>query len=179
MITFIEHKEIGYPGRTIENIKRSSATIAIAVDFNSGGEVLTRNKCLSMGKPYLGISFRDLIKPRYIDLAKRFIKDYYGDLNIAGNREKTFRGYGYSQPDIDERVLSFLSSIKDELSLLKIRSGGQSGVDEAALKAADLLNIPSECILPKGWMFQNPLGESIQSREMFISRFNSNNIKYI
>ena len=82
--------EKGYKGRTWENIRDSNATIRLAVDFNSPGEICTLEGINYYKKPWLDI---DLLDPKPLQEALEFlilVKPRI--LNIAGNTEGT-RGY--------------------------------------------------------------------------------------
>jgi hypothetical protein len=54
-----------------------------------------------------------------------------------------------------------------------IRSGGQSGVDEAGLKAAILLGIPAFCLCPKGWPYLTREGATVRNEHLFKARFHN------
>ncbi len=54
-ILFLEDQTSGYKNRTIKNAS-ADATIAIAVDFNSAGEKLTKKSVIEQGKLYISIN---------------------------------------------------------------------------------------------------------------------------
>lgn len=90
MLTVLEHKSELYPPRTEQNIKLSHLTIAIAVDFSSAGEKLTKKLADKYGRPVVSIS---PLKPiaRQADAVVRVINSIrlglfeHVCINIAGN----------------------------------------------------------------------------------------------
>lgn len=178
MITFKEHKTAGYPGRTIENAQ-ADVTLAYAFNFLTSGEKLTRNAVEAAGKLYFPL-MADHLPPDVMEQVGSVIG--LGEtktINIAGNALDTCLKFNnrYSQQVIDTTVYITLNVIlriaypngfpKD----LQIQSGGQSGFDEAGLKAAVLMGIPALCIAPKGWMFKDAAGRTIKDEQQFKDRF--------
>ena len=169
MIKFIEHKSPKYPPRTYENAS-ADATIAFAFDFNTPGEKLTKDAVISQGKIYIPVNplcILDSEKRR--DNAMLF-ENNVSTINIAGNGAYTAIKHGYTQGMCDERAFLYLESVLPP-SVTLIRSGGQSGFDEAGLKAAVELGIPALCVCPQGWKFMNEKGETICDKERFLDRF--------
>lgn len=77
---------------------------------------------------------------------------------------------------IDEKIAYFIELLEHRLSknnikITGIRSGGQTGIDEAGLKAAIKLGIPALCLAPKGWTFRDINGIDIKDEYLFKSRF--------
>lgn len=174
MIQFLEHSSKQYPPRTYENAS-ADATIAFAFDFNTAGEKLTRDAVIAQGKAYISIhpyfSSDDITKTVYI-LNKVNAKS----LNIAGNGLYTTAVKNVHQEDCDDMIHSFLhvlfarNQLKNNIDL--IRSGGQTGFDEAGLKAAERLNINNIiCLAPKGWRFRDINGNEIYDEKLFKARF--------
>jgi len=173
MIKFLQHSSAKYPPRTYENAS-ADATIAFAFDFNTPGEKLTKEAVSTQGKIY--IPTQPLF--RTIDIDKAIIKlnsKFTTTINIAGNQLATCLKYNCEQKRCDELVYDFLrmlflrKELNNEITL--IRSGGQSGFDEAGLKAAVLLNIPALCVCPKGWKFTDVNGITICDERKFKNRF--------
>jgi hypothetical protein len=52
-----------------------------------------------------------------------------------------------------------------------IRTGGQTGFDEAGAKAAIKLGIPTMILAPKGWTFRDITGKDISNEKQFKARF--------
>lgn len=172
MITFIEHKETGYAMRTYDNARLADLTIAFALDFTTAGEILTKKA--AYGKYYAiqlhtdGNNIMGDCNDAYRLIKEKNIKR----LNIAGNGIYSLKGI-YTQEMLDSDILLFLDRITGLFGRLdvSIRSGGQTGVDEAALKAGDKLGLQTICLAPKGWMFRDINGNDICSETLFLKRF--------
>ena len=95
-------------------------------------------------------------------------------LNIAGNGIYTMKGK-YTQQQVDDFTYDLLKAVvespnlKNKIELL--RTGGQTGFDEAGAKAAQRLGIKTLVLAPKGWVFRDITGKDISSEEQFKSRF--------
>lgn len=176
MIEFIENKIWGYPARTEENVVNSDFTLAIATDFETAGERLTKNLCKKYKKPYIGAS---LYKANGVDFCTQIIcnnKDLKlaKIINVAGNGLYTLKSYYHSQEEVDSFVYEILRNFKScGFSFTTICSGGQTGVDEAALKAAEKLRLKAICRAPKGWCFRDINGNDISNEQAFKDRFNN------
>lgn len=177
MIEFIEHKETGYAMRTWDNARLSDLTIAFAIDFTTPGEILTRKA--AYGK-YCAIELQGLFNN--IDYAtESIVKKMYiqkiNKLNIAGNGIYSLCTARIFQEDeiqyeIDQLILDFLFLVKTKFRYeFSIRSGGQTGIDEAALKAGDKLGLETICLAPKNWLFRDINGRDICSQSLFLKRF--------
>jgi hypothetical protein len=95
-------------------------------------------------------------------------------LNIAGNGIYTMKGK-YPQALLDgamERLLEYVT-LSDNLKnkIVSVRSGGQTGIDEAGAKAGIKLGIPTTVLAPKGWKFRNESGTDISNEQAFKARF--------
>lgn len=177
MITFLQHNSTQYPPRTYENAS-ADATIAFAFNFNTPGELLTKDSVKAQSKLYLPINVKtpyDMVRIKSVSLQ---ISDRKATtLNIAGNQLATAIKYGYTQDSVDESVYRYLYAILHhpgfDANITLIRSGGQSGFDEAGLKAAVRLGIPAICLCPRGWKFADINGKTICDERQFKNRFNS------
>jgi hypothetical protein len=94
-------------------------------------------------------------------------------INIAGNG---IYSLNMSQCRLDSIIWLSLAEVIERLKkkgveVLELRSGGQSGVDEAGLKAARRLGIPCECLAPKGWLFRDSSHCDISDEVKFKARF--------
>lgn len=154
-------------------------TIAFAVDFKTPGEILTHKVAYGKyhavelkGWPYcIEYSSEVIVKMMY---TKKRTK-----LNIAGNGIYSLQQIG-DQKTIDKMILDFLSIIKLKFdNKFSIRSGGQTGVDEAALKAGDKLGLETICLAPKNWLFRDINGKDISDEEKFLARFGTQYINDI
>ena len=101
-------------------------------------------------------------------------------LNIAGNGIYTMKGK-YTQKQLDdfmyELLNKVLSSTKLNTKIESIRSGGQTGFDEAGAKAGIKLGLPTLVLAPKGWIFRNIESKDISDEQLFKDRFKVNNSK--
>lgn len=178
MIQFQEHTETGYALRTWENARLADLTIAFAVDFDTAGEKLTRKG--AYGK-YRSIDLNDSeskirndLQFLHLEIKAKSIKK----LNIAGNGLYTFVKTGIGarngkqwQNYLSAVLLSYLDHIVQGDKAISIRSGGQTGIDEAALKAGDQLGLETICLAPKHWLFRDETGKDIMSESLFLKRF--------
>lgn len=100
-----------YPPRTALNVKNSDATIRIAGDFNSAGEVLTLKMIQQYKKPYFDVPILDEnIKPS--NVAQWIVDNKFNIINVAGNSEKTCKGIG-------KFATAFISEVIEELKKVK------------------------------------------------------------
>lgn len=160
-IVFQEEPTSGYKTRTIKNAS-ADATIAFATDFSTSGEKLTHESVLNQGKKYIGLNVNDISesnKSKMIEFAiEELNKVNAKTLNIAGNRIFTMKGK-YNQQQVDDLTFEILHAIITSPNLITpielIRSGGQTGFDEAGIKAAVKLNIPALVLAPKNWTFRD------------------------
>lgn len=180
-IYFKEEESYGYRERTIKNAS-ADITLAFAVDFNSAGEKLTKKSVLEQNKLYIPINANNfnIVDTRInqiIDSINNIDKSEIS-LNIAGNGIYTMSNK-YSQSEVDTFTFNFLNSILSNPRLNKtikyIRTGGQTGFDEAGAKAGEKLNIPTYVLAPKGWKFRNENGIDISNEKEFKDRFDINN----
>lgn len=174
MIKFIQHKSSQYPPRTFENAS-ADATIAFAFDFNTPGERLTQEAVRTQGKLYIPIhpNRHPLDHMKIMFDAKYLNNNNVKTINIAGNGAYTTIKYGYDQNKCNTLVEVYLSSLFESLKQLPtlIRSGGQSGFDEAGINAAVKLGIPVLCVCPQGWKFRDINGVTICDEQLFKNRF--------
>ncbi len=175
-IDFQEEQSHGYKARTIKNAS-ADATLAIALDFSTAGEVLTEKSVIEQGKKYLPVHVFTITQSLIAELIIDNLNECQAKtLNIAGNGLYTMQGR-YSQQEIDRLTFDLLNHVlnsprlKTKIEL--IRSGGQSGFDEAGIKAAVKLNIPALILAPKGWVFRDIDGVDIRDEAAFKNRFKS------
>ena len=76
------------------------------------------------------------------------------------------------QEDLDAAVLLLLQNTKT--SIQSIQSGGQTGIDEAGIKAALGKGLNCKINAPQGWMFRDRQGKDIKSERLFKARFQAN-----
>lgn len=181
MIKFKEHQISSYPARTEENVKLSDITLAFANNFFTAGEILTRNLCSKYNKIYVPINLnKKFYKEDFDKLVTIFdfqvhnykINENSVIINIAGNGIYSLK---WEQYIVDEMILRFFEEIFIKYNLItlnpKIISGGQTGIDEAGIKAAEKIGIECEILAPKNWMFRGKNGIDICNEELFKNRF--------
>jgi hypothetical protein len=183
-IDFQEEPTTGYKNRTVKNAS-ADATIALAYDFNSTGERLTKSSVLGQNKKYIPLTIPK--KTETSDISKADIRTQVDiivnalnsvnakTLNIAGNGIYTMKDAGWSQEEVDLMTYRILQGVLESPDLknkiVSIRSGGQTGFDEAGAKAGIMLGIPTSILAPKGWKFRNESGTDISNEQQFKDRF--------
>lgn len=181
-IDFQEDQNTGYAARTKINAS-ADATIAIAYDFNSAGEKLTKSSVLNQNKLYLPVSTDVFSSVSDVNSAAGIIAKELNklpkneiSLNIAGNGIYTLKGT-MTQSAADRFTLELLQKVIEKLNpekkIVSLRTGGQTGFDEAGAKAGITLGIPTTVLAPKGWKFRNIAGEDISNEQAFKDRFNT------
>lgn len=175
----------GYAQRTRENAAAADFTVAIAADFTTGGERATERFA---GDRYVAIpldsdTLADLSAAARRDA--RLLTDYLLQhipdarerkgvvLNFAGNGIYTLKKRGISQDAVDGYVTALLAEMKSigEITVTGIRSGGQTGIDEAAAKAALSNGIDAVVHAPKGYEFRGASGRDVYDEAAFKARF--------
>lgn len=175
---FKEHPDAGYRPRTLANAA-ADLTIAIAADMSTAGERLTKSAVLEQGKVYCPIQYRGesateaavlAIQRAIQSIDKREIT-----VNIAGNGIYTLdKMRSVGQEEVDRYTFELLSAVVRDLGDKKIgliRSGGQTGFDEAGIKAGMSLDIPTEVLAPKGWKLRDAKGIDHADEVAFKARF--------
>jgi hypothetical protein len=172
MITYIEDKSDKYPPRTFANAAAADATIAFAVDFNTAGEKLTKIATKKVGKIYIPVDIMGIRFEQAAGAAITLMNLPICVINIAGNSVATLGKHSMSQRGADVIVEHYIFwLLAHKVNISTIRSGGQSGFDEAGIKAALKLDIPAIVHCPKGWKFINEKGETICDERLFKKRF--------
>ena len=176
-ITFTESSG-GYAQRTRENAEWSDITLALARDFNTAGEKLTKrvagNKYISA---YPASNLNIVINELYNQIVSANLPTKNVKLNIAGNGiysliSDDIDALFNSQADVNNVVTEIIRGLLQKgITISEIRSGGQTGVDEAGIIAAQRLGISASVHAPKGFVFRTAEGKDIANREAFESRF--------
>jgi len=154
-LTIVEHSSATYAPRTYHNAQRADLTAAIALDFDTAGERLTRK---AAGDRYVRISLLTDPHEAADRLLQAFPRYHVRTLNVAGNGIYTLAGKGWTQERVDAYVFTVLAKATSQWSIAKVISGGQTGMDLAAVTAAYALGIASEATLPKGFIQRGPDG---------------------
>lgn len=176
MIHFI-NSAYGYTLRTRANVRETDCTIAIAVDYTTGGEQLTEQACNTFDKLYIKLPWKPGVNELYdtIDASVRILlrKGFSSiHFNIAGNGIYTLTKFGITQEDANRMVHFILEGyIQRGITILSISSGGQTGIDEAALHFAQDNFIKGICRHPSNWLFRDINGNDIADKQQFLNRF--------
>lgn len=84
------HSSPAYPPRTFANAANSDATMRLAFDFTTRGEILTLTAAEKAGKPHFDV---DLSSPPPVKEAVDFLRKHnVSVLNVAGNAEQHHAG---------------------------------------------------------------------------------------
>ncbi len=111
-----EHKRAGYTSRTYDNVKNSDATIRFAMNFDSAGEICTKNAIDYYRRQSLDITisytphnvFSDRFDRTFEEVADWIIAGGYSVINVAGNSNNTA---SEMQSLVKEFMLEALSTI--------------------------------------------------------------------
>lgn len=199
-VELIEDSEKSYLSRTRKNAEWSDITLALGEDLTTAGELQTakfagaeveeEERTNSKGESYTKVlKVKDPKKGKYIGItldktpsAAKIAEDIYKQikernlptedlkLNIAGNGIYTLES---KQEVYDNLLTEVIKELQDRgITIAEIRSGGQTGIDEAGTKAAMALGINASIVAPKGFKFRNKEGKDLSDRNSFIQRFN-------
>ena len=161
-LDIIAHRSASYAPRTRENADVADLTIAVAVDYNSAGERLTKR---AAGEKYLALPIAQdpVISARqlYSDLKSRgFLNGRrLPVLNVAGNGVYTLIKHGIDQAAADAHLFAILSTMQPHLPLGRVISGGQTGVDVAGAVAGHALGLDVTMTLPAGFLQRDASGK--------------------
>lgn len=174
----IEDTDSSYSHRTFRNAI-ADVTLAFAVDFTTAGEKCTKNAALKNSRLFYEVDFnyknffeivsgiKEITESDSLNLKKSI------SLNIAGNGIYTLIKHGINQYRILTIIESYLRRLKGEgISIHLIRSGGQTGVDQAGSQAAINLEIPSLIVCPEGYKFKT-IDKNIADKSLFCERFST------
>ena len=178
-LTVMESYSPKFHDRTVENARWADFTVAFAVDFTSPGERLTAtaagNEYLPFDLPHDGAGLEDYALRRRMAIILSHRLESMTEpvrLNVAGSTAAELARHGISQEQADAFVTDVLGRAVDEgLRIQELRTGGQSGIDEAATKAALALGIPASQVVPRGFLYLDASGKPHWNRDSFLSRF--------
>ena len=149
IVELVEHKSKSYAPRTYHNAHTADLTLALAVDFNTAGERLTKK---AAGDKYLPIWYHTTALLAARELYKTCKRLEVRVLNIAGNGIYTLQEHGIDQDSANSRIYNILKLVHQHWPLKQVISGGQTGVDIAGLVAAHKLGINCVGTFPKGYL---------------------------
>lgn len=163
-----------YPSRTRENANWSDITIALAQDFNTAGEKLTKsaagNKYVSSILAAESNDASEIVENLYNQIKTKGKTDNL-KINIAGNGIYSMK---QNQSYYNDLMTQILMKLQDKgVTISEIRSGGQTGIDEAGIIAAQRLGIPNEVHSTANFMFRDKSGKDISDEQAFKNRFSS------
>lgn len=180
-----------YSQRTIENADWSTVTIAFAENFNTAGESLTAWAAGSVDPNFLkGRDTRANVPDKYIPyklvrggehafdssdileaIEEKELPTTNIRLNIAGN---SINSTSWNQNELNDYITYIIQGLLDQgVTIAEIRSGGQTGVDEAGIIAAQRLGIPNEVHTTANYTFRDKSGKDVSDEQAFKSRFMS------
>lgn len=173
MIKIIECQKAGYPARTIQNIAESDITIAFAKNFNTAGERLTKSTCVKLKRPYFPVTLHHSASWEYGVMVGQQIEMstimYPLIINIAGNG--IYNLPDWTQEELNNYMKEFLDGLYSICQIELVRSGGQTGIDEAGVIAADRLGIETLVLAPKSFWFRTKTTLYGDGEETFKERF--------
>jgi 5'(3')-deoxyribonucleotidase len=173
-----EDSSTDYKNRTEVNAMSADVTFAIARDFSTAGEKLTKTLAQKHGKLYIPISPEGDVMEKAKKVVNLLNETFVGkkhtiSFNIAGNGLYTMKG-AMTQKECDEFTYSLLwytiNNKNFKLKVGKIRSGGQTGFDEAGIKAGIKLKIDTTAFYPKGFRIRDLDGDKYQTRKEVYKR---------
>lgn len=159
MITLNEHKSDSYGPRTFHNASQG-ITLAVAINFNTGGEKLTTKA--AKGKIVHYDPTKEDYKVKGRELYNMLKEHDCRVVNVAGNGIYTWDKGGHNQHYVNREVYRILKLVHHNWKLDLVVSGGQSGADIAGLIAAEHLDIPSIGTWPKGFKMRFEDGMDIE-----------------
>jgi hypothetical protein len=149
MLKITEHPSPQYPPRTYENARVADLTVAIALDFDTAGERLTKR---AAGDRYTFISLNTDDNVAADKLARKLREFNVRTLNVAGNGIYSLAAKGWTQERLNAYVFNVLRLASKNSTLKEVISGGQTGADIAGVTAAHVLGLDTEVRLPKGFI---------------------------
>lgn len=150
-----EDKVADYYGRTKISADKAEVTLAMAMDYGTAGEGLTKRLA---GEKLVKWQPRSALTP-FADAVVAQLKQSKGKtLNIAGNALGNWAKFTdknkkpITQEHVNWAVYKVLKHIKENYPQLeRVVTGGQTGTDIAGAIAARALGIPVEVNMPKGF----------------------------
>ena len=178
-LTVMESYSPKFHDRTVENARWADFTVAFAVDLTSPGERLTATAAgeeyLPFDLPHSGEELEDeRLSRRMATILARRLESRTDPvrLNVAGSTAADLSHHGISQEQADAFITDVLGRAVDEgVRIQELRTGGQSGIDEAGTKAALALGIPASQVVPRGFLYLDESGKPHWNRDSFLSRF--------
>ena len=181
MIT-ISHNSKDYRECTYRCVKKNRITLSFSNNPESPAEILKRKisyRYFTMSMSKLNLS--NIYCPK--ELSYQIMEDlgrYYSSIYITGDNISNI-SHGVNQDHVDLFIYDLLSTINNgglnypyNFGILEIVNSGQTGVEEAAIKAAIKLDISVDINTTKDWRFRDQSGVDVCDKELFLSRFEFN-----
>ena len=159
-LELIATQDSGYRYRTGINASKADLTLACALNYDTAGERATRTLA---GNKYLAIPVGTPAAEAAAGLLQVCQNRRAFTLNIAGNGVYTLAPQGWSQARINQWLLDILKAVHAKHPFEHIRSGGQTGLDQAGLVCAVALGIPATGLYPAGFKRRNVHNKDIFS----------------
>lgn len=187
---FIEDYKRNYAHRTWENAEWSDITLALAIDMFSPGEITTKK---AAGPRYIGVELPEDFSRRclYPNPISKFAESIASDikshpnfkkeglkLNIAGNSQITLDKHGIPTKRVRSLLRTVFNLLKQDGVNFQVRSGGQTGIDEAGIQAAQDASVNCSILAPKGWRMHREEGVELEGKAAFVERFREKVIDY-
>lgn len=155
LLSIEDHPSPDYGPRTGVNARAADFTVAFATDFSTAGERLTKK----VSTQYLAIPYGEAPLTAGKKLAA-MVRAHGGSVNVAGNGI-------YSLADTQAAANQWLFEVVTEAlkacAITALRSGGQSGVDQAGLVVGIALGIPVTGLFPQNFRTRNKAGKDAGS----------------
>ncbi len=176
----------GYQQRTAENANAEDVdfTFAFGVDFTTYGERATAKAAGDSivqvtipvkkdgGIDLSAKAVAECVRAFEAALPEEFFKGESCGVNIAGNGIYTLSAKGISQEDADRFVTKVMDGLRRKgMAFSSLRSGGQSGIDEAGAVAGVVLGIPTTVHGTKDWRFRGVDNRDVCDENLFKARF--------
>lgn len=167
-IFFSTSESKGYSARTEKNAKETDITVNFSPNKRSAGYKKTKDvagaKFFDVNDNTTAEEFGEKIK------SLNLTKETPLKVNIAGNGLNEAKGM--DQKAFDNKVYKFLKMVKDAgFNVVYVRTGGQTGADEAGAMAGRKLGIVTEVHGPADWMFRQQDGKDIKEETAYKERF--------
>lgn len=175
-----------YVRRTYENAQADDVdfTFAFAANFDTYGEKATAKSAgdslvrveLPM-KPRGGIDLSNKGVSRAVSqivnqLPEEFLQGEPFGVNIAGNGIYTMKDFKVTQDDADKFLCLVGAGLRQMgVRIMSIRTGGQTGMDEAGAVMGKVLDIPTTVHGPKNFLFRDVNGRDIKDEQAYKDRF--------
>ncbi|MFL9611154.1 hypothetical protein ACKF11_13795 [Methylobacillus sp. Pita2] len=167
LLKIIANSSSSYAPRTYANASKGDITAAIAIDYETAGERLTKK---AAGQKYIRLPMSiEGIEQSYEEhgrtLATMARPMTEPCINIAGNGIYTFARHKWDQARVNQYIYQVLAIAHQQHPIGSIVCGGQTGVDIAGAVAAVALNIPVTIHMPSGLLQRYEDGQDITRTE--------------